>query len=313
MKRVYFVDTVHPILADRLIEAGYSCIDVSTQSHSDLKTTLSDAYGIVVRSRFAMNEDLLAGAPLLKFIARSGAGMENIDVKWCEQSGIVLHNAPEGNRNAVAEQALGMLLALMNKLHTADREVRNGLWEREANRGYELEGKTVGILGYGNNGAAFARKLQGFDVKVLAYDKFKSGFENAFVREVTMQDIFNHADVLSLHIPQDESTLRLINADFINKMQKPFWLLNLSRGKIVCTQDVLNAIDARKIMGAALDVLEFESSSFEQWLNPANATPVLQRLLKHPKVMLTPHVGGWTHESYFKLSNVLANKILATD
>ena len=257
-----------------------------------------------------MNEAFLINTPNLQFIARSGAGMENIDVTYCQSRGIRLYNSPEGNRNAVGEHALGMLLSLMNKLHTADKEVREGKWDREGNRGVELDGKTVGIIGYGNNGKAFAKKLKGFDVNVLAYDKYKQSFGSEFVKECTLDSILDQADVISFHIPQNEETLFFANADFFHKIEKPIFLLNLSRGKIVDTSALVKAIENGKVLGAGLDVLEYEKSSFESFFEQELPIP-FQYLLNSSKVILSPHVGGWTNESYFKLSNVLADKILA--
>lgn len=310
--KVVFLDTVHPILAERLSKAGYFCLDASELSKDECLNTIVDAYGIVIRSRFAMNEEFLQFAPNLKFIARSGAGMENIDVRFCKKKGITLYNAPEGNRNAVGEHALGMLLSLMNKLHTADREVRSGKWDREGNRGVELDGKTVGIIGYGNNGSAFAKKLRGFDIKLMAYDKYKKGFGDHFVMECTLNAILKNADVISFHIPQNPETLFMVNEQFINRIQKSVFLLNLSRGKIVETAALVQGLKSGKIAGAGLDVLEYEKSSFESFFEQ-ELPEDFKYLLGSDKVILTPHIGGWTNESYFKLSDVLADKILEAE
>lgn len=312
MKKVVFLDSVHPILSERLTQAGYVCIDASTKSKEECIADLHDAVGIVIRSRYRMSEELLQFAPQLTFIARSGAGMENIDQDYCKRRGIKLYNSPEGNRNAVGEHALGMLLSLMNKQHKADREIRNGIWDREGNRGVELDGKTVGIIGYGNNGSAFAKKLRGFDVKLLAYDKYKKDFGDHFVMECTLNAILNQSDVISFHIPQNEETMFMANDDFFNRLKNPVYLLNLSRGKIVETSALVKALKAGKIYGAGLDVLEFEPSSFES-LFEQDLPDDFKYLIESEKVLLTPHVGGWTSESYFKLSNVLADKILDTD
>lgn len=312
MKKVVFLDTVHPILAERLSANGYNCVEASDLSREDCLNAVKDAYGVVIRSRFTMNEEFLQFAPNLRFIARSGAGMENIDEKYCKKRGIDLFNAPEGNRNAVGEHALGMLLSLMNNLHTADREVRSGKWDREGNRGFELDGKTVGIIGYGNNGSAFAKKLRGFDVKLMAYDKYKKGFGDHFVMECTLGAIMKNADVISFHIPQNKETMWMINDAFFNKLQKPIWLLNLSRGKILQTTALVNALKNGKVLGAGLDVLEYEKSSFESFFEQ-ELPEEFAYLLNSEKVILSPHVGGWTHESYFKLSDVLADKILESD
>ncbi len=307
--KIIFLDTVHPILEERLIAANHQCIHLTDSDFESTKKLISVADGIVVRSRFPMDANLLDAAPNLKFIARSGAGMENIDLEYCAKRNIQLFNAPEGNRNAVGEHALGMLLALMNHLVTADAEVRAGKWDREGNRGIELDGKIVGIIGYGNNGEAFAKKLRGFDVQILAYDKYKSNFGNEFVKESTLEELYANADVISFHIPQNEETLFWANDTFFESIHKPFFLLNLSRGKIVETKALLNAIENGKVLGAGLDVLEFEKASFENFFD-GNMPEAFQQLLASKKVILSPHVGGWTNESYFKLSAVLADKII---
>lgn len=306
--RVYFIDTVHEILKEQLTGIGFTCIDVTQITLEVLQKELQNADGIVIRSRFPMNEKILQYAPSLKFIARSGAGMENIDVSYCEQRKIQLFNAPEGNRNAVAEHALGMLLSLMNKFQQGDEQVRKGIWDREGNRGEELDGKTVGIIGYGNNGRAFAKKLRGFDVNVLVYDKYVSAIQDPFVKQVSLESLYENSDVISFHIPQNEETLFWVNQSFFNKIKKPIYLLNLSRGKIVSTKALLEAIDCGKVKAAGLDVLEFEKASFETFDN--NKLDEFKTLTSCSKVLLTPHVGGWTTESYVKLSSVLGEKII---
>jgi D-3-phosphoglycerate dehydrogenase len=307
--KVLFLDTVHPILEERLTNAGYTCVEASNFSKEACLQEVHTAFGIVIRSRFAMNEEFLQFAPDLKFIARSGAGMENIDVPYCKKRGITLFNAPEGNRNAVGEHALGMLLSLMNKLHTADRDVRLGKWDREGNRGIELDGKTVGIIGYGNNGAAFAKKLRGFDVKLMAYDKYKKDFGDHFVMECTLNALLKNADVISFHIPQNGETTYMANEAFFNRVQKSIFLLNLSRGKIVQTEALVKAMKSGKVIGAGLDVLEYEKTSFESFFEQ-ELPEDFKYLLQSDQVIFSPHVGGWTTESYFKLSDVLADKIL---
>jgi len=304
---VYFIDTVHRSLEDILIKLGFNCIDVTKDNLITLQEKLIQADGIVIRSRFPMNEDLLKFAPNLKFIARSGVGMENIDVTYCEKSNITLFNAPEGNRNAVGEHALGMLLSLMNKFQQGDAEVRKGIWDREGNRGEELDGKTVGIIGFGNNGSAFAKKLRGFDVNILVYDKYLSNLSNEFITQVSLETLYEQADVISFHIPQNEETLYWANDAFFNQIKKPIYLLNLSRGKIVSTKALLNALNEGKVKGAGLDVLEFEKASFENF--DQDHLEDFHALIRNQKVLLTPHVGGWTIESYIKLSTVLGEKI----
>lgn len=310
MKKVFFLDTVHPILAERLTQSGeYHCIEASDWTREQCETQLADAHGIVIRSRFTMDESFLRFTPRLQFIARSGAGMENIDVAYCESRGITLYNAPEGNRNAVGEHALGMLLSMMNRIHTANRDVKNGIWDREGNRGTELDGKTVGIIGFGNNGKAFAKKLRGFDITLLAYDKYKTGFGDDFVIEATLEALLRKSDVISFHIPQNEETVYFANQEFFDALGKPIYLLNLSRGKIVETKSLIYSIQKGTTIAAGLDVNEFEKKSFEHFFEEADNAE-LKFLLESDRVLLTPHVGGWTVESYYKLSSVLADKIL---
>lgn len=308
--KVVFLDSVHSVLVERLSAAGMQCELAWEYDKDQIVNCISNAQGIVLRSRFTMNEDFLKFAPDIRFIARSGSGLENIDLNYCSKRDIKVYNSPEGNRNAVGEHALGMLLSLMNHLHTADRDVKSGIWDREGNRGIELDGKTVGIIGFGNNGSAFAKKLRGFDIKLMAYDKYKNGFGDHFVMECAMSALYEHADIISFHIPQNEETLFLANDSFFNAFQKPIFLLNLSRGKIVETKALVNAMKSGKVIGAGLDVLEFEPSDFTSFFKKEIPSD-LEFLLKAKNVLLTPHVGGWTNESYFKLSNILADKILA--
>lgn len=306
--QVLFIDTVHPILEQRLTEKGFSCIDGTSWSREKCIAELPKMDGVVIRSRFPMNEDFLKHGTQLKFIARSGAGMENIDLEYTEKHNIRCFNAPEGNRNAVGEHALGMLLSLFNKLKKGDKEVRQGIWDREGNRGIELDGKTVGIIGYGNNGGAFAKKLAGFDVKVLAYDKYKRNYGNQYAQAATMESIFMEADVVSFHIPQNEETIFLADETFFNTFVNSIYVINLARGKIVRTSALLKGLNSGKILGACLDVLEYESASFEKTIS-GDENPDFKSLLASDKVLFSPHVGGWTIESYFKLSDVLADKI----
>nr|WP_294859316.1 NAD(P)-dependent oxidoreductase [uncultured Fluviicola sp.] len=310
MKKVFFLDTVHPILSERLIQSGeYECIEAHDWTREQCETQLKDAHGIVIRSRFTLDESFLQFTPTLQFIARSGAGMENIDEAYCEKRGIQLYNAPEGNRNAVGEHALGMLLSMMNKIHTANRDIKNGIWDREGNRGVELDGKTVGIIGFGNNGKAFAKKLRGFDITLLAYDKYKTGFGDDFVIEATLEAVLRKSDVISFHIPQNEETIHFANQEFFDGLGKVIYLLNLSRGKIVETKSLIQSIRKGTTKAAGLDVNEFEKKSFENFFDDLN-NEELKFLLDSDKILLTPHVGGWTEESYYKLSSVLADKIL---
>ncbi len=312
MRKVLFIDTVHSILEERLSNRGFYCIDGTKMSREEIQLELKDVFGIVIRARFTLDKEFLFNASQLKFIARSGSGLENIDQVYCKERKIELFNSPEGNRNAVGEHALGMLLSLLNKLPQANKQVKDGIWDREGNRGEELDGKTIGIIGYGNNGSAFAKKLRGFDVKILIYDKYKTGFGDHFVQEGTLQAIFQQADIVSFHIPLTKENKYFANQSFFNSFSKPIRLLNLSRGKIVNTKDMVLALKEKKVIGACLDVLEFETKSFESFFEQ-HLPEEFNYLIHSENVILSPHVGGWTIESYFKLSNVLADKILDWD
>ncbi|HEY0047419.1 MAG TPA: 2-hydroxyacid dehydrogenase [Flavobacterium sp.] len=306
--KILHLDTNHPLLIEQLEQLGFINHLDNTSSKQEIEEKISDYQGIVIRSRFPIDKEFLSKATNLKFIARVGAGLENIDIEYAQSKNIALIAAPEGNSNAVAEHTLGMLLSLFNKLNSADREIRNGHWNREQNRGHELDGKTIGIIGYGNMGKAFAKKLRGFDVEVLCHDILENvGDENA--KQVPLQEIFGKADVLSLHIPFTPQTNRMVDAEFISSFKKPFWFLNTSRGKNVVTADLVEAIKSGKVLGAGLDVLEFEKSSFENFFETHNVPPELHYLLHSDNVILSPHVAGWTAESNIKLAQVIVDKI----
>lgn len=307
---ILHIDSNHPSLLKKLDASGFHNIEGYTLSREAVLKNQHLYDGIVIRSRFKIDRDFLSNAPNLKFIARVGAGLESIDVDFAEEKGVVLFSAPEGNRNAVGEHALGMLLSLLNKLNQADRQVREGLWYREANRGVELEGKTVGIIGYGNMGKAFAKKLKGFDVEVLCYDiKGNLGDENA--RQVSLKQLQLEADVVSLHTPWSSQTNQMVNMDFINAFANSFWLINTARGKSVVTADLVTALQQKKILGAGLDVLEYEKSSFEKLFSEEEPMPeALQELLLMDNVIFSPHVAGWTTESHIKLAKTIAEKII---
>lgn len=311
MKKVVFIDTVHPILAERLSKLGYLCEDATNYNDLEVKETIKDAFGIVIRAKFKLDEYFLKSSINLGFIARSGSGLENIDLDYCNQHNIAVFYSPEGNRNAVAEHGLGMILSLFNRLNKGDQEVRKGIWNRNDNRGIELDGKTIGIIGFGNNGSAFAKKLEGFDCKVLAYDKYKKNFSNRNVNEASMEEIFTQAEVLSFHVPLTQETNQLFDEAFIEKFHQPFYLLNLARGKIVHTKSLVEGLKSGKVLGACLDVLEYEPSDFSSFFT--NQLPEELRLLfQQQNVLFSPHVAGWTTESYYKLSEVLATKIEQT-
>ncbi len=307
--KINFVDSVHPVLSTRLTVAGHTCEDLSERNGKDLLAQLHDSEGLVVRSRVMMDEKILKHAPKLRFIARAGAGMENIDRAYCETRGIRLYNSPEGNRDAVGEHAVGLLLALMNNFIKADREVRQGVWDRVGNNGRELGDSTVGIIGFGQMGTAFAQKLQGFGVRILAHDKYRNGFANETVQEATLDELLKESDVISLHLPLTTETDRYVNAAFLARCKKAIWFINTARGPLVDTAALLDAIDADRVLGAGLDVLEFEERSL-LGLRGESTDPTLKRLFANDKVLLTPHIAGITQESYFKLANVLADKIL---
>lgn len=306
-----FLDTVHPVLAERLEKAGMECIWLTTGSLKEIEAQLHEAFGIVIRSRFVLDEPVLSLCPQLRFIARSGSGLENIDVKAAEKMGIQVFNSPEGNRTAVAEHAIGMMLMLLNNLCRADRQVRNGKWIREGNRGGEIEGRCIGIIGFGNTGSAFASRIAAFGCRVLAYDKYKEGFGNKAVIECGLEDIYKEADVVSLHLPLTAETSYWLNAERISQFKKPFLLVNTSRGPVVNTNELAEAMRKGLITGACLDVIEYEEQSFEVLGFGEKMPASMQFLAASDKVVLTPHIAGWTRESYFKLSYVLADKILA--
>lgn len=307
--RILFVDRVHPVLWERLSAAGHACKDLSGLDRPRLLGRLAEAEGLVVRSRLMVDTEVLDKAPRLQFIARAGSGMENIDQRACKQRGILLFNSPEGNRDSVAEHAIGMLLALLNHLPKADREVRQGTWDRIGNNGNELKGSTVGIIGYGTMGTAFAQRLQGFGVSVVAHDKYKRGFGSTLVEEVSLQELQQRSDVISLHLPLTPETTHYANAAFFAACAKPFRLINTARGPIVDTAALLDAIEAGKVLGACLDVLEFEQRSLKGLQQEHGDGATWERLRTCDNVLLSPHVAGITTESYFKLADVLADKI----
>lgn len=307
MKRILILDKAHPVLEEKLLEAGFE-IDLNpTITREELLEVISSYQALIVRSKLLIDKEVIDRAESLKVIGRIGAGMDAIDTDYAEKKGIVCLNSPEGNRDAVGEHCLGLLLALFNKICIADSQVRKGLWLREDNRGLEIKGKTVGIIGYGNMGQSFAKRLSGFDCKVIAYDKYKTNYSDAFAQEVSLEEIFSQSDILSFHTPLTSETKYMFNKDFISNFKKPFYLLNTSRGKVVNTKDLIEALNQGKILGAGLDVLEFEAFSNELQDTPNE----LQDLFSRTNVVLTPHVAGWSVESNYKLSYFLAEKIIS--
>ncbi|WP_339655755.1 2-hydroxyacid dehydrogenase [uncultured Maribacter sp.] len=309
--KVLHVDINHPLIIEQFSELGFQNDEDYTSSKKEIENKIDQYDGLIIRSRFTIDSQFLDKAKNLKFIGRLGAGLENIDTKYAKSLDIFLAAAPEGNRNAVGEHAMGMLLSLFNKLNTADREVRNGKWDREGNRGLELEGKVVGIIGYGNMGKAFAKKLIGFDVEeVICYD-IKGGVEDEYARQVGIMEFQNRVDVVSLHVPQSEETVGMIHSEFLNKFEKSIWIINTARGKCIITSDLVEALKSGKVLGAGLDVLEYEKASFENMFSDNNLPDAFQYLIKSDQVILSPHVAGWTVESKIKLAQTIVDKIKA--
>ncbi len=306
--KVIFIDSVHHVLWDRLTEMGWECEDFTKITPAEIIPELPKFDGIVIRSKFKLTKDILSSLSKLKFIARAGSGLENIDLEFCESEKIQVFSSPEGNRDAVAEHITGMLLMLRHNLKRADVEVRKGIWKRAENRGYELKGKTIALIGYGVMGKAFAQRLSGFEMNVIAYDKFKRNFSDELVKEVSLNEVFESADIISLHTNYLPENKYLFNKDFINRLAKPIVVINSARGFNVNTNDLVEGLKSGKIIGACLDVLEYESISFEN-IPDESTSEAFKYLLNSENVLLSPHIAGWTHESHFKLSNILADKI----
>lgn len=305
--KILHLDTNHSLLLNQLNDLGFVNDEDYTSSKEEITAKIHLYDGFIIRSRFSIDKNFLDKATSLKFIGRVGAGLENIDCEYAKSKGVHLISAPEGNRNAVGEHALGMLLSLFNNLNKADSEVRNGQWLREENRGVELDGKTVGLIGYGNMGKAFAKKLRGFDVEVLCYD-IQPNLGDGNCKQVSLNELQQKVDVLSLHTPETPLTTNMINAEFINQFNKPFWFINTARGKSVVTKDLVSALKSEKILGAGLDVLEYEKASFEN-LFTTEIPAAFNYLIKAKNVLLSPHVAGWTIESNQKLAQTIVDKI----
>ena len=306
--KILHIDSNHPLLWEQLQESGFVNHNDFSSSKEEIEAKIQDYQGIVIRSRFKIDRHFLDKATQLQFIARVGAGLESIDCDYASSKGIHLIAAPEGNRNAVGEHTLAMLLSLMNHLNKANSEIKSGQWNRESNRGHELDGKTVGIIGYGNMGKAFAKKLRGFDVKVLFHDILPNqADENA--QQVSLVELQQRADVVSLHLPWTAETDKMVNATFINRFAKPLWFINTSRGKNIVTSDLVAALQSGKILGAGLDVLEYEKLSFESLFQDTTIPEAFQYLLDADNVLLTPHIAGWTFESHEQLAQVIVDKI----
>ena len=305
--KILQLDKNHPLISEQLTAKGFVVEEDHSSTYDEVLEKIIDYQGIIIRSRIPLDKNFLTKASHLKFIARVGAGMENIDIETAENLGIKLINSPEGNRDSVAEHVVGMLLILMNRLFIASNEVKNGIWKREENRGDELLGKTFGIIGYGNMGKATAKRLSGFGVEVIFHDILPN-LSDEFATQVSLEELQKRADILSLHIPLTEETHYLVDEEFISKMEKNFYFVNTARGKNLKTKALVEAIESGKVLGACLDVLEYEKSSFE---NLEIENHDLKYLLDSEKVIVTPHIGGWTHQSKEKLAQVIVDKILA--
>ena len=293
-----------------MLAKGYDIDFFPEYTYQDVLNNIHKYDCIVVRSKVIIDKAVIDNAVRLKCIARSGAGMDAVDVDYAQAKGIICLNSPEGNRDAVGEHTLGLLLCLFNKINFADRQVRDGIWQREENRGTEIKGKTIGIIGYGNMGQALAKRLSGFDCQVIAYDKYKKGFSDSFARECTLQELFEKTDVLSLHVPLTKETMKMVNSGFIDSFKKNFYLLNTSRGKVVSVHDLVVAMQSGKIKGCGLDVIESENYNQNNEVT-AELKADIDTLYGMQNTVFTPHVAGWSRESYFKLADVLADKIIS--
>ena len=305
--KILLLDKNHPLITEQLSEKGFVLEEDFSSSYEQVLEKIHLYEGIIIRSRIPLDAHFLEKAKNLKFIARVGAGMENIDTAKAQELGIKLINSPEGNKDAVAEHVIGTLLVLMNRLFISSNEVKKGIWLREENRGEEILGKTFGIIGYGNMGKAVAKRLSGFGCKTIFYD-IKPNLSDEFATQVSLQELQENADILSLHTPLTEDTLYMIDEEFISKMKKNFYFINTARGKNLKTSALVNALKSGKIKGACLDVLEYEKTSFE---NLETKNEDLEYLLNSEKAIITPHIAGWTHESKIKLAQVIVDKILA--
>lgn len=321
--KILHIDSNHPILMEQLQQLGFTNHEDFTSSKQEIEAKIQDYQGIIIRSRFKIDKTFLDKAVNLEFIARVGAGLESIDCEYAKSKNITLIAAPEGNANAVGEHTLGMLLSLFNKLNVADSEIKSGNWNRESNRGHEIKGKTIGIIGYGNMGKSFAKKLTGFDCEVIFYDILEN-IGDANAKQISLEELQINSDVISLHIPWTPETDKMINENFIKSFKKPFWIINTSRGNNVVTSDLVKGLKSGKIIGAGLDVLEYEKLSFETLFtnltkesiqsevkvySSENIPEAFQYLLRAKNVVLSPHIAGWTFESHRKLAQVIIDKI----
>ncbi|MFQ5445552.1 MAG: NAD(P)-dependent oxidoreductase [Saprospiraceae bacterium] len=307
-QKVLFIDEAHPVLAAELKTLGFECVLDTWSSAVQIEAVIHEYIGVVLRSRISLSRTFFDKAHALKFVAREGVGLEHIDVAYARRKGVEVLYSPEGSRDTVGEHALGLLLSLMNHLSRADWQVKQGKWLREPNRGVELMGKTVGILGYGNMGSAFAQRLKGFGVEVMAYDKYKTKYGDEHARAVPLDVLFEESDVLSIHIPYSKANHYFIDGNFLQEFRKDIFLVNTARGLVLKTADLVAHLKSGKVRGAALDVLEYEESSFDKF-SLETLPPEFTYLSKSENVVLSPHIAGWSFESKRKHAEVLARKI----
>jgi len=306
-RKIIIADKMHPSIVPDLKKSGFEVDYLPEISREDLKECIHPYDGIIIRSKTDLDHEMIDLALNLRFIARAGAGKDKIDESYCNEKGIVILNAPEGNRDALGEHAIGILLTLLNKIHNSDKEIRRMIWDREGNRGTEIKNKVVGIIGYGNMGSAFARRLSGFECKVLAYDKYKKDYSDQYVIESDLEQLYKEVDILSFHVPLTEETLGLYNFDFFYNFEKEIYLVNTARGPILPLTDLIRLLDEGKVLGAALDVLEKEkpgkfAREEKEWFS---------NLIERDNVVFTPHVGGWSFESYKRINDTLVQKIVS--
>ena len=308
--KVLFIDDTHPVLYSIFEEKGWEVIVKNKTSKEELANELSQYQGIIVRSRMILDKDFITKGKNLKFIGRPGAGLENIDVEFAESQGIKVFRSPEGNRDSVAEHGIGMLLMLFNKLNQANSQVKQGIWDRKANWGIELKGKTVGLIGYGVMGKAMAQRFSGFGVNCIVYDKYLSNYGDEFAKEVSLNEIYEKSDVVSLHTPLTQETKGMIDKEYLSKFQKPIYFLNTARGQSLVLNDLVEFLKSGKILGACLDVLEYEKTNFEEMFKE-DKTSAFDYLAKAENVILSPHVAGWTEQSNVKIAKFLGEKIVS--
>ena len=306
--KILHLDKNHDSLVNELKSSGYMNVEAYKMELTEVKSIIDQFDGIIIRSRFKIDPDFLKNGRKIKFIARVGSGLENIDVKYLKKRGIKLISAPEGNSNAVGEHAVGLILSLLNKLNLANDSVKNKLWIRDKFRGYEIENKTIGIIGYGNTGRSLAKKLTGFNVKEIIFYDIKSKTKDSIARQVTIEELQKKSNILSIHTPQNKLSIGMIDKDFIQKMKNPFWLVNTARGSAIKTKDLIYGIQNGKILGAGLDVLEYEKKTFENTFDDKINQEFID-LIKNEKIILTPHIAGWTYESHSKLAKIIVQKI----